>query len=593
MPLDALCVTALVQELKNELIGARIDKIYQPGRDEIVLGLRTRSDVGHRNIKLLLSANPQHPRAHITEIVRENPDVPPMFCMLLRKHLTGARIIELLQPSMERLIEFRLEALDELGFRVPRRLIVEAMGRFSNVILVDHEGRIFDSIRRVERDLSTMKDGESVRQVMSGFFYQYPPIQDKLNPAEQSKEALNSQIREGHGQVNQYLLSRYCGLSPLICRELSWLVSGAVDTKVQDLSSEQLEMLSKNLFKLVQQNQEIVPTVLEKDGQLKDFSFMTIGQYEAVYALSSFGSISSLLDYYYKEQERNDRVRQKGQGLIKTLTNARDRVARKIAFQEQELLETEGRDRLRELGDIITANLHLMTQGMTVLKAADFYSDTGDEVEIKLDPLRSPQKNAASYYKDYNRGKKANEMLGILLEKGRQELEYLNSVLECTKLAQGEHDLLELRQELEDTGYLRKNTKQKGKVKRIQGKPMEFISSNGLRISVGKNNLQNDLLTTKQAFKSDIWFHTQKIHGSHVILWTEGREPDLLSLQEAACLAAWFSQARNRGKVPVDYTPVKYVKKPNGAKPGMVIYSTYETAMVTPDEKLVENLRKK
>ena len=267
--------------------------------------------------------------------------------------------------------------------------------------------------------------------------------------------------------------------------------------------------------------------------------------------------------------------------------------ARKIAHQEQELEATQDRERLRELGDILTSNLHQMHRGMGCLRTADFYDPEGAEVDIRLDPLLTPQQNATKYYKEYNKAKTAQEMLTQQLEKGRRELDYLNSVLENITLAEGEKDLGEIRQELTDTGYLRRASKAKGREKRVSSKPMEFRSTAGLRISVGKNNTQNDLLTCKQAFKSDIWFHTQKIHGSHVILWTEGGTPDLQSLNEAACLAAWFSQARDSSKVPVDYTPVKYVKKPNGARPGMVTYTTYETAWVTPDGELAKRLRVK
>ena len=264
-----------------------------------------------------------------------------------------------------------------------------------------------------------------------------------------------------------------------------------------------------------------------------------------------------------------------------------------MANQERELEATLDRDRLRELGDIITSNLHAMHKGQTVLRAADFYDPECREVEIPLDPLRTPQQNAAKYYKDYNKAKTAEEMLTIQIEKGEKELEYLNSVLENITLAEGERDLQEIRQELTDTGYLRRQKTAAKREKRVSGKPMEFRSSAGLRISVGKNNSQNDQLTTKMAFKSDIWFHTRKIHGSHVILWTEGGTPDAQSLSEAAALAAWFSQGRDGKKVPVDYTPVKYVKKPAGARPGMVIYTTYQTAYVDPDGELVKRLRVK
>lgn len=296
----------------------------------------------------------------------------------------------------------------------------------------------------------------------------------------------------------------------------------------------------------------------------------------------TFPTFSALLDRFYEEREHLERVKQRGQDLIRSVTTARDRTARKLAHQEQELAATQDRERLRQLGDILTSNFYQMERGMARLHTVDFYDPEGREIDVPLDPLLTPQQNAAKYYKEYNKAKTAEVMLTQQLEKGRRELDYLNSVLDTIPLAEGEKDLQEIRQELTDTGYLRRPSKSKGREKRVVSKPMEFRSSAGLRISVGKNNTQNDLLTCKQAFKSDIWFHTQKIHGSHVILWTEGQAPDLQSLNEAACLAAWFSQARSSSRVPVDYTPVKYVKKPNGARPGMVTYTTYETAWVTP-----------
>ena len=334
-----------------------------------------------------------------------------------------------------------------------------------------------------------------------------------------------------------------------------------------------------------------LPTLISIDGKPKDFTFMPVTQYGSAAQLAAFPTFSQMLDQFYEQRESQERVRQRGQDLIRAVTSARDRTARKIGNQEKELAATLDRERLRQFGDIITSNLHAMEKGMARLRAADFYDPDYREVEIPLDPLLTPQQNAAKYYKEYNKAKTAQEMLTLQLEKGRKELDYLNSVLETITLAEGERDLAEIRQELTDTGYLRRLSKARDRGKRVSSKPMEFRSSTGLRISVGKNNTQNDLLTCKLANKSDVWLHTQKIHGSHVILWTEGGQPDLTSLNEAACLAAWFSQAREGGKVPVDYTPVKFVKKPGGARPGMVIYTTYETAWVTPDGDLAKRLR--
>ena len=587
MPLDALCLSGVVHELQNALSGAKIDKIYQPGRDEVVLALRAPAG----NVKLLLSANPSHPRAHLTQISRENPDKPPMFCMLLRKHLSGARLLELLQAPMERVVDLRLEALDELGDRVERRLVLEAMGRHSNLILLDGEGRIMDCLRRVDSDMSAR------RQVLPGLFYRLPPAQEKLDPSSLDRAALESALAAApeESQADKWLLDTFGGLSPLICRELAFRAGGATDARLHQMGeggrSRLLDEL-EGLLRSVQEN-SFTPVMLEKEGHPSDFTFQPISQYGPAVSCVPFPSFSALLDRFYEQRENQERVRQRGQDLIRSVTNARDRAARKIGLQEQELAATRDRERLRQFGDIITSNLHAMEKGMSRLTAADFYDPECPQIHIPLDPLLTPQQNAAKYYKEYNKAKTAESILTLQLEKGRRDLDYLNSVLEAIALAEGERDLQEIRQELTDTGYLRRPSKARDRGKRVASKPMEFRSSSGLRISVGKNNTQNDLLTTKQAFKSDLWFHTQKIHGSHVILWTEGGQPDLTSIQEAAQLAAWFSQGRESGKVAVDYTPVKYVKKPGGARPGMVVYTTYETAYVAPDGELARRLRVK
>ncbi len=579
MPLDALCLSGLVHELDQTVTGGKIDKIYQPGRDEILLAVRTPA---HGNVRLLLSANPNHPRPQLTQISRENPDTPPMFCMLLRKHLSGARLLAVEQPPLERVVIFTLEALNELGDRVERRLALEAIGRRSNLILLDESGRILDCMRRVESSLGT--ENANQRSLLPGMFYRLPPAQEKLDPTAQSREELERLLSAApeEAQADKWLLDTFSGLSPLVCRELAFQAGGATDLRLNVLGpagrTRLLDSL-EGLLALVREHR-LSPTLLSRDGAPWDFTFFPVAQYGALVECTPFPSFSELLDRFYEQREHLERVKQRGQDLIRSVTTARDRTARKIAHQEQELAATQDRERLRELGDI-----------MARLRTVDFYDPEGKEVDIQLDPLLTPQQNAAKYYKEYNKAKTAEVMLTQQLEKNRRELEYLNSVLDTIPLAEGEKDLSEIRQELTDTGYLRRPSKVKGREKRVVSKPMEFRSSSGLRISVGKNNTQNDLLTCKQAFKSDIWFHTQKIHGSHVILWTEGREPDLQSVQEAACLAAWFSQARDSSKVPVDYTPVKYVKKPGGARPGMVIYTTYETAWVTPDGELARRLR--
>ncbi|MEG1578268.1 MAG: NFACT RNA binding domain-containing protein [Oscillospiraceae bacterium] len=539
MALDSICLTAVLVEVKKAILGGKIDKIYQPSRDELVLAIRGAG----ANVKLLLSANPGAPRIQLTETVRENPETPPMFCMLLRKHLLAARILEITQPPMERSVTLVLETKNELGDKIERRLVLEAMGRNANLILLDSENRITDCTRRVEGDLLTGK-----RQVMPGLFY-HPP--------------------EPHP-----------GVPPLLAREFEF-------RGVLDIPGELLALQA------AAEAGECTPTMLLRDGKPADFSVLPILQYGLDSENRSYETFGALLDDFYANREVHEGGSSRGTELNKSVTSARNRIARKLENQRRELDSSKNRDRQRELGDLVTSNLHNLQKGMTHYKTLDFYDENGGEVDIQLDPLLTPQQNAAKYYKNYTKAKTAEGVLTEQIAKGEDELSYLDSVLENLTLAEGERDVLETRRELEDTGYLRRKKAAGKKVMKSALKPMEFRSSAGLRISVGKNNAQNDELTTKKAFKSDLWFHTQKIHGSHVILWTEGETPDLLSVTEAAQLAAWFSQGREGGKVAVDYTPVKYVKKPAGARPGMVVYTTYETALVTPNEELVRKLRVK
>ena len=579
MPLDAVCMTALAEELRQALEGGKVDKIYQPTRDEVVLHMRT----SRGNRKLLLSANPQHPRAQLTGLTRENPETPPMFCMLLRKYFLGGRILGISQPSMERLLDFRFETLSELGDRVERRLVLECIGRKSNLIMLDDAGRITDCLRRADADLSAQ------RPVMPGMFYQLPAPTGKLDPTAMAEEErttlILSQAPEGEGQ-DKWLLDTFSGISPLVARELEFQSGG---------SRENLAARMTTLAGIIERR-EFTPVTLVREGKSFEFSFMPILQYGPSVELKRCESFSRMLDDYYEQKEAQERVKQRGQDFIRSVTQARNRTVRKIANQEQDLRNAADREKMRRYGDIITTNFYQMHKGQTVLRAQDYYDPDCAEVEIPLDPLLTPQQNAAKYYKDYKKAQKAEAMLAIQLDKNRRELDYLDSVLQTISMSEGDRDLQEIRQELMENGYLRQHKRKmtaKGKQKIVHSKPMEFRSSAGLTILVGKNNSQNDRLTLKDADKRDIWLHVQKLHGSHVILKTGGAEPDEASLTEAAMLAAWFSQGKDSGQVPVDYTPVRVVKKPAGAKPGFVVYNTYNTMYVTPAEELVKKLRVK
>ena len=580
MPMDALFLSAELREIDAAVTGGRIDKIYQPSRDEIILQIRGREGT----CRLLLSANPTRPRMQLTNLNWENPSQPPMFCMLLRKYLSGGRILGLRQPPMERAAELQIEAADEMGDKVRRRLVLEAIGRKTNLLLLDGEDRIVDCLRRTDADLS------QARPLLPGMFYRDPPPQPGKRDPSALTEADRTEFLAAPPDTpaDRFLLDRFMGISPLIARELAFEAFGDVDSPVGQGVEKLLDRMSALLEKVAAG--QVQPTLLRRGGKPADFTFRPILQYGHETESVAYPTFAALLDGYYQERETADRVRQKGQDLIKPLTHARERLARKIALQEKELADTKNRDRYRLYGELITANLYRMKKGERVLTAQNYYDPECGEIDIPLDPLKTPQQNAARYFKLYTKAKTAEEMLTIQLVKGAAEKEYLDSVLESVSRAQGDRDLEEIRQELTETGYLRLRSKAKDRMKRPATKPLEFKTSAGLRVSVGRNNLQNDRLTTRLAGKWDWWFHTQKIHGAHVILWTEGGEPDRQSIQEAAQLAAWFSQGKEGKKVPVDYTPVKYVKKPAGARPGMVVYTTYKTAYVDPDPELAERL---
>lgn len=590
MPLDAATLTGVVNELRPVVENAKIDKIFQPAKDEIIFQLRSPKG----NVKLLLTANPSHPRIQLTESRRENPATPPMFCMLLRKHLTNGRILSIAQPSMERLVDLELEALNELGDRVRPHLILEAMGRRANLILAAEDGHIIDCIHRIDAEMSEL------RPVLPGMLYRLPPVrEDKQNPLELTREELTALFYSAPAErkLTDWMLDHFSGLSPLVCRELVCQATDGVDTRVSQLSPCGNSTFLDTLWGFLENVREgrLTPCALYQKGNPKDFSCLYLYQYGLSMECRKYDTFSHLLDDFYAQREQAERIRAKGQELLKTLTNARDRTARKIANQEKEKAAAENREQYRIYGDLITSNLWQMTRGEKTLTCDNFYDPEYKKVTIPLDMLLTPQQNAAKYYKKYTKAKTADKILTEQLDKGRKELHYLESVLEAVSRAEGEKDLAEIRQELEDTGYIRKKKTGNGKKapKRVKSGPMEFVSSTGMRISVGRNNTQNDQLTCKLADRRDLWFHTQNIHGAHVILWCDGQQPDLQSVTEAAVLAATYSQSSGGSHVPVDYTNVKYVRKPGGARPGMVIYTTYQTAWVDPDRKLAEQLRVK
>lgn len=575
MPLDAICLQGVVGELAPQLTGSRIEKIQQPARDQIILLLR-----GSR--RLFLNAGANQPRIHLTEQLRDNPSQPPMFCMLLRKHLSGGIIESVRQEPLERVVTLTVLASDEMGERSRFTLVWEGMPRRANLILCDRDGRIIDCLRRV--DLEAEQD----RQVLPGLFYRLPTRQDKRSPLSVTEEEFAALLERAapDAPLDGWLLDTFTAISPLVARELTVRACGSTDAPVSQ-GSALWEVFSR-WQRDVNEN-AFTPTLIKRNGSLADFTYGPVTQYGTYAETEIYDSFSHLLDDFYEKREQAERVKQKGRDLLKTATTARDRVRRKLAAQEKELAACLDRDHLRICGELITANLYRMERGQSRLTAQNYYDENCADMDIPLDVRLSPQENAARYFKQYAKAKTAEKYLTAQLQKGGEELQYLESVLQELAQAESEQDFNDIRTELTDGGYLRGRGKKQPGFQRAS-KPREFRSSAGLRILVGRNNRQNDRLTTKDAGKRDIWLHTQKIHGSHVILCTGGTEPDEQSLMEAASLAAYFSQAQGSTKVPVDYTPVKFVKKPAGAKPGMVVYATYQTMLADPDEELVKHL---
>ena len=583
MPLDGIFLKGLVDELSKEAVGAKIERVQQPARGTLLFEMK-----GQRRFSLFAGGSTGAARVNLTSQEYEKPIEPPMFCMLLRKHLIGARVLAISQPGFERVVEIKMAAPGMFGEGEERRLIIELLGRTANIVLTDGSGLITDCLYRVGAV------GEK-RMVLPGMFYKLPPPQSKSDITDLDEYSVREALENsGETELDRALLRSFLGISPLVARELSFRAYGSCDVRVGEcVEKDGLSGISEQLIELGRAivKEKLKPYMLTgPDGVPFDFSYMPILQYGPQYSLTEMDSFSTLLENFNGERDQQERRRQRARELTKTVQTARDRVARRTAAQESELEKTLNREYLRECGDIITSNLHLMRKGMDVLRAYDFYSEEGREREIRLDPLKTPQQNAAKYYKDYARAKSAQSHLTERISAGRDELEYLDSVLEELGRAENARELSEIRRELISCGYVRES-KQGKKEKRQAEKPMRFRSTSGMEIRAGRNNLENDALTLKNSAKTDMWLHAQKIHGSHVVISCAGVEPDEDTLRQAASIAAWFSQGRESGRVPVDYTLIKYVKKPSGARPGMVIYTDQKTIYAKPDAELVEKLR--
>ena len=573
MALDGITLSMLKNEISEKLIGARVDKIHQPSKEELVIALRWNGGNG----KLLISASASGPRIHFTESSVDNPKNPPMFCMLMRKHLSGAKLVEIEQFGLERMLHISFSTYNEFGDPVIIKLAVEIMGRHSNIMLIGPDGRIIDAIKRVTADMS------SVRQVMPGMTYVFPPAQNKLNTLDIDCMELASRLKNGRDiPLSKALMENLDGVSPIVCREISEIVTGGFDTKAHDLTNDDFEKLASCLEKISEsiKNGNANPyMVIEENGHPLDFTFIKVSQYGDATEVRKFGSFSEMLDKFYSERSGADRMKQRSNDLFKFVTNLADRISRKLDVQRQELARSTERDILRVKGELIHANLWMIEKGMTSVVLENYY-DNGKPVEVKLDPRLTPNQNAQHYFSEYRKADTAERMLKKYKKKGEAELSYIESVFDLLSRARTDDEVVAIREELVSQGYLKNHRKNNQKPVKLA--PKEYLSSDGFRILCGRNNIQNDKLTFKDSRKNDIWLHTQKIHGSHTVIVTEGREVPETTIQQAAIVAAYNSKARESSLVPVDYTEIRNVKKPSGSAPGKAVYEHYKTAYVRP-----------
>lgn len=578
MALDGAFLYAVRQELSG-LIGARIEKIHQPTREEILISLRN-LEGSH---KILISASADRARVHLTHQNIDNPAAPPMFCMLLRKRLGNGKLLAIRQDGLERVLYFDFSCVNTLGDVVQLTLACEIMGKYSNLILIDENGKVIDSIKRVDAEMSRK------RLVLPGIAYALPPAEPRLNFLTVERDVLRTAISEKSGVLHKVLLQTLEGVSPVLVREWAFYTGRGEECRAETLTEEQMERLlyiiQKTKERLLQQDC-IFTIAATKEGQLKDFSFLPLHQFGTLLYTKTMPSACAVLDYFYAERDRYARVRQRANDLFHLLLHATERIQRRMAAQTEELEQCAEKEDFRRKADLLSANLYRLKKGDTVANLEDFYEPNCPTVSIPLDVRLTPPQNAQRYYQQYKKACTAETVLTEQIAKGKAELQYLESVLDALTRAETEMDMEQLRQELVEQGYLRRTSRNRRPVKVQQ--PLVFTASDGTQIFVGRNNLQNDRLTLKTAAKTDIWLHTQNIPGSHVIIAANGTMPSEQTILEAAQLAAWHSKAQQSAQVPVDYCLVKYVKKPVGAKPGMVIFTNQKTLYVTPNANPAE-----
>ncbi|MDO4747727.1 MAG: NFACT RNA binding domain-containing protein [Eubacteriales bacterium] len=568
MALDGIMLGLIKNELYDELLNSHINQIHQPSKDEIVINFRTKSG----SKKLFMSCRADCARVHFTENAPENPPTPPMLCMLLRKRLCGARLTDIRQPQSERILFFDFEATNEIGDREKLSLCIEIMGRYSNIILIDEKGLVIDAIKRI--DITMTRE----HVVLPKLEYILPQQQDKLSVLTSSIDEIVQLIESTDKPLDKAILSSIQGVSPIICRELMHrIVSGG---SLQSELGSMAQMIKSD---------KCTPTlVFKEDGSPFDIAFMDITQYDDALKTERFDSFCALLDAFYHKRDMAVRMKSRSMDLHKLVSNTIERLSKKINIQTQELKKCADREQLRIKGDLLQANLYKIQKGAMFVEVENFYEEGSPIIRIVLDPSITPAQNGQKFYKAYAKAKTAEQMLKIQIEKAEQELQYMLSVQDFLSRATSDKELSQIRLELIEQGYIKEHGKGKQKAPKALP-PLEFTTSDGFTVLVGRNNKQNDVLTLKTASKFDYWFHTKNIHGSHTIVLCEGREISDTAILEAAQICAYHSKGKDSSQVPVDYTIVKNVSKPSGAKPGKVIYVSYNTVYVTPKlPKIIE-----
>ncbi len=580
MGLDGLTLKFIKNELTDYIIGSKVEKVHQPSKQELVFLLRTRNGA----YRLYFSADGQSPRVHLTSYNFENPKQPPMFCMMMRKRLVGANLVSVDQIENDRILIFTFDGTTEIGDKTKYYLVCEIMAQKSNVILLDENKKILDAIKRVDESKS------SVREVLPGLNYEFPPMIPKHNLFKDNAQTITDSIfSHSSKMLSKAVIDTIGGISPLIGREVAYRAVFA-DKQISLLSEIEKERVMNEVQNLIESAENPTPyRVSVPDNEFFDFSFLNIRQYGSDAKCIEYCSFCELIDDFYYEKDKNLRIKRKAGDLYKLLSNATERTARKINNRRLELEKSEKREEIRVFAELLTANQYRFSQKQSSYEVENYY-DNNKLIVVPADPSLTCRQNAQKYFKEYKKASNAEKMLHSLIEDGEQELLYLDSVFDNLSRAETENEIAQIRQELQNGGYLKpqKNSRQK-REKALP--PLEFVSTDGFRILVGRNNVQNDILTLKTAKNYDMWLHVSKQSGSHVIICSDNRGISEKAIYEASIIAAYHSKSAESSSVAVDYTLVKNVKKPAGAKPGKVIYDSYSTVYVTPEKEIVDSLK--